>query len=122
MTLTAAPDASAAPPAGGSGVLEIRNVSKAFPNVQALDDVSLDVRPGEVLAFLGENGAGKSTLLKMPLHVLSGYARAGWSGLREHLRWRAAQARPLLLIAAVALAQWRQGRAEHARTRITAEA
>ena len=35
------------------GTLEIRNVSKAFPNVQALNDVSLDIRPGEILAFMG---------------------------------------------------------------------
>ena len=46
-------------------IFEIRQVSKAFPGVQALADVSLDLCPGEIHAVIGENGAGKSTLMNI---------------------------------------------------------
>ena len=46
-------------------VLEFQNISKYFPGVKALDQVSFQAHSGEVLAFLGENGAGKFTLLKV---------------------------------------------------------
>ncbi len=46
-------------------LLEMQQISKAFPGVQALKDVSLRLSRGEVLALLGENGAGKSTLIRM---------------------------------------------------------
>ena len=49
-------------------ILEMRGISKSFGVVKALQDVTLDVRPGEIHAICGENGAGKSTLMK----VLSG--------------------------------------------------
>ncbi|MEG6586090.1 sugar ABC transporter ATP-binding protein [Dendrosporobacter sp. 1207_IL3150] len=45
-------------------LLEMRNVSKEFPGVKALDSVNLKVRAGTVHALMGENGAGKSTLMK----------------------------------------------------------
>jgi len=45
-------------------VLELRGISKAFGSVQALTDVDLEVRRGEVMALVGDNGAGKSTLIK----------------------------------------------------------
>ena len=53
-------------------LLSVRDVSKAFPGVLALDHISLDVYPGTVHGIVGENGAGKSTLMK----ILSGvYAK-----------------------------------------------
>src|SRR5256886_7794234 len=46
-------------------VLEIRGISKRFGPIQARDDVSLKLEPGEIHALLGENGAGKTTLIKI---------------------------------------------------------
>lgn len=48
----------------GDYKLELKNISKSFPGVKALDHVQLSLRPGTVHALMGENGAGKSTLMK----------------------------------------------------------
>ena len=45
-------------------ILELKNISKEFTGVKALDGVNLSLRPGTVHALMGENGAGKSTLMK----------------------------------------------------------
>src|SRR4051812_38826565 len=52
-------------------LLRMEHITKRFPGVLALDDVSIEVLPGEAHGLLGENGAGKSTLLK----ILSGAYR-----------------------------------------------
>ncbi len=60
-----------------AALLEMRGISKVFPGVRALDNVSLSVEPGEIHAICGENGAGKSTLMK----VLSGvYPHGSYEG------------------------------------------
>lgn len=54
-------------------VLKMDHISKVFPGVRALDDVSLQLKKGEILSIVGENGAGKSTLMK----ILSGLYEDG---------------------------------------------
>jgi len=56
----------------GHPYLSLRGISKHFGGVSALTDIDLDIRPGEVLALVGDNGAGKSTLIK----IISGAYKA----------------------------------------------
>ncbi len=74
-------------------LLEMRNITKTFPGVKALDNVNLKVAEGEIHALVGENGAGKSTLMKVlsgvyPLGAYEGEIHydgqlAGFSGIAD---------------------------------------
>ena len=62
---------------GEKVILEMKNITKKFPGVIALDHVSFQAHEGEILALCGENGAGKSTLMK----ILSGsYPESSYEG------------------------------------------
>ena len=62
----------------GPVILEMKSITKVFPGVRALDNVTMSVRAGEIHAICGENGAGKSTLMK----VLSGvYPHGEYEGV-----------------------------------------
>jgi len=75
-------------------MLELRNISKSFPGVKALDGVSVTFSPGEIHALVGENGAGKSTLMKIVTgicrpdvgEVLYDGRRLDFQGYRDSLR------------------------------------
>jgi ribose transport system ATP-binding protein len=71
-----------APAAAGPPAIVMRGITKRFPGVVALDDVTLEVRPGELHAICGENGAGKSTLMK----ILSGVQPPDAGRLEVHGR------------------------------------
>lgn len=58
------------PSSSGPAALEVKSVSKLFGTTRALDGVSFELRPGEIVGLLGPNGAGKSTAMKIVLGIL----------------------------------------------------
>ncbi len=76
MSLPGKPaDAAVAPGRGEQAVLTVRNLESGYGRLRVLKNVSLHVRPGEIVAMIGANGAGKTTLV----HVIAGLLRS-WRG------------------------------------------
>ena len=67
-------------------LLELAGISKTYPGVRALDDVSLRVDRGEVLGLIGENGAGKSTLMRVLGGVIAPSEGVIRIGSNDHAR------------------------------------
>ena len=72
--------------AGSEYVIEMLNITKEFPGIKANDNITLQLRRGEIHALLGENGAGKSTLMSVLFGPVS-YTHLG-------SLWRATMGRP----------------------------
>src|SRR5437762_10699852 len=71
-----------------SDMLEIRNLTKRFNGIPAVESVSFTIRPGEILGYIGPNGAGKSTTVKMIIGLLeptSGFVRFDGRSVSENL-------------------------------------
>ena len=104
-------------PAMPDGVVSVDHLSKSFGAVQAVDDLTFDVRPGRVTGFLGPNGAGKTTTLRMLLGLVepsSGTATIGGRRYRD-------LARPLRTVgAALEAASFHPGRTAHDHLRVYA--
>ena len=59
-------------------MLSVKNVSKKFNDLVAVDDISFDIQDGKVLGIVGRNGAGKSTLFRMILGLIPPSARKNY--------------------------------------------
>ena len=82
----------------GQVALAASGVSKAFPGVQALDDVSLTIPHNEIVGLLGDNGAGKSTLVRLLSRVLTPAEGTVRLNGRELGRWSAPDLAQLLAV------------------------